>query len=311
MSVITSLLSWTIPAQRLRSYYTAFQTLIGQIETDVFAAREDRNLTLSGGGTLSFTAEGVLAWTAALSIEGHISAYANTVAIGDITVPDGWCVYVALTRKPAAAVAVVATKAAQLPTLNGERLYLLGIRRGTDFWWSNGALSAAGESKTFVELLAAGGGTVLTADELAAVQGAADPAAANVFATMDDLTSGAVGQVDKRGESAFTVAAVAAGGANQTKSETGWFNAGLLCYLKVTGTNGSTRSTIEFFDTDNYAAGTRIARYLDVDLSSPLEDQRPFFIWDTDATSEIHIKVTNNDSTIVETYTFEVVGQGV
>lgn len=117
--------------------------------------------------------------------------------------------------------------------------------------------------------------------------------------------------VDWRGGAAKSMGAISSGGASATANFTGWMNAGHLMYLKVTGANGSTNSTIGIYSSDSFAGGALIEEYVGVDLSggAALIDRVGFFYDDADSTDELHVKITNNGS-VAETYTLHFYGQG-
>lgn len=112
-----------------------------------------------------------------------------------------------------------------------------------------------------------------------------------------------VGTVHK--ETTQTGIAVAAGGST-TVNITGCCNRGLAHYLKVSETGGSLAGTydVEFYADDGFTA--LLYRAAGIYPSADYEDMLPFWLQDTDQTSEIHLKITNHDATNAGVFTVAV-----
>lgn len=80
-------------------------------------------------------------------------------------------------------------------------------------------------------------------------------------------------------------------------------NRGLVHYLKVEETGGLVTGTynIEFYKEDTYS--TLLYQATGISPATAYEDHEPFWINDLDNSSELHVKITNNDAGAIGTYT--------
>jgi hypothetical protein len=102
---------------------------------------------------------------------------------------------------------------------------------------------------------------------------------------------------------------VAAANTSTSFNKTSFVNRGLVYLLKLTETGGTSTGT---YDVNIYAKDTFLAAdllYSATGISSTANsriytDRLPFMYLDSDNTSELHIKITNNDATNNMTFTF-------
>jgi hypothetical protein len=120
------------------------------LDTILYAHREDRNLILMGGGTVTWDATaGTLAWSSNFIIFSPHTGYHETIstAYSPLTVSDGSLVYVDLVRNPSGATAIVPYVSNTVPQSDNALLVLL--RNGSDLYWRNGLVMQDGFSGTF------------------------------------------------------------------------------------------------------------------------------------------------------------------
>jgi hypothetical protein len=93
-------------------------------------------------------------------------------------------------------------------------------------------------------------------------------------------------------------------GSSTTQNITAWMNRGLVHYLKIEETGGSMTGTydIEFFGKDTFLAADLMYKAEDIDPSADFEDWLPWWYKDKDGTSELHVKITNNDGSHAGTF---------
>jgi len=97
---------------------------------------------------------------------------------------------------------------------------------------------------------------------------------------------------------------VAASGNTQTNA-IDFLNRGLCHYLKVEETGGLVTGTynIEIFAKDTFLAADLLYKAELINPAEDFEDWLPFWVNDADETSELHVKITNNDTGNQGTYT--------
>jgi hypothetical protein len=138
-------MGWPYPDFRKDPWFEQIKALFQAQDASVFATREDRNLVIMGGGTVSFdAATGVLTWGAALELNASITGFLWTIAAGNITLEEGEVMYVDLARAPTANVAVVASKASKVPPTDAAVMF--AIRHGSRVYFRDGKVLNDGDS---------------------------------------------------------------------------------------------------------------------------------------------------------------------
>jgi hypothetical protein len=97
-------------------------------------------------------------------------------------------------------------------------------------------------------------------------------------------------------------------------NKTGFVNRGLVYILKVTETGGTMTGTynISIYAKDTFLAADLLYQATTIDAtanSRVYTDRLPFMYLDSDLTSELHIKVQNNDATFNGTFTFALTAE--
>lgn len=141
----TPRMQWPVPGQHLDPWYDAFVAMMGEVDADAFAAREDRNILLTGGGTISFsTMTGVLSWSAAIELVAP-TGFLLTIDTGNITLAEGEVLYVVIPRGAAAGATLTPAKTTNISALPNHRDVLaLAVRRLNAVWWRTGPFGGGG-----------------------------------------------------------------------------------------------------------------------------------------------------------------------
>lgn len=149
---------WPYPSQDQDPWFDAFETFIAEADASGYAAREDRNIFMGGGGFVTFTvSNGVLAWDAPLEIYSTIAGFRFNLAAGSVVIQDGQLFYVELVRYPTNNITLVPVVADRAPT--SDNAFVIGIRRGSTVYFRFGASINDGDSLNIFEGGAGGSGT--------------------------------------------------------------------------------------------------------------------------------------------------------
>lgn len=136
---------WPTPNEHEDPFFESFQALVEAQDSSVFAAKENTETVLSGGGVVSWDAgSGELTWAATIEIPATMAGFLWQLPAGDATIPDGSVLYVSLTHPPVSNVTLAAAVGSQLPV--GDPYFLIAIRRGTSVYFRNGAVLKDGQS---------------------------------------------------------------------------------------------------------------------------------------------------------------------
>jgi len=157
-------MSWPYPSENQDPFYEAFEALMAAVDASAYAGREDRNIALMGGGTVSWsivplTDVATLIWTAPLEVLSPNVGFRHNILAGSLALSDGQLVYCSLTRAPTSNLTTVVLLASSIPpTADGDSWFVLGIRRGSRFYWRNGKVLNDGDSLEVLQTNGAGFG---------------------------------------------------------------------------------------------------------------------------------------------------------
>lgn len=150
----TSRMQWPIPPEH-GFWYDAFTALVAAIDLSSYAAREDRNLVLMGGGTFAWNAgTNTLSWGAALQILSAVAGGVCVLPAGSISILDSQVAYISLVRNPAGNATVSVVVAGSTPS--DDSAAVVCVRRGAQLYFRNGNVLKDGMSGPLIE----NGGTV-------------------------------------------------------------------------------------------------------------------------------------------------------
>lgn len=143
----TNKMQWSYPARDDDPWYEKFDQLVTAQDSSGYASREDRHLTFSGGGTVSFDAgTGLVSWDEDLEILSPIAGFKITMIAANFNLADGEVAYINLARSPTQNVTL--SPAVALTAPNTDDAYTLCVRSGSSIYWANGSRIADGESKS-------------------------------------------------------------------------------------------------------------------------------------------------------------------
>lgn len=163
MADISPRMAWPFPAENEDPWLEAFQDFVRASDASAFAAREDRNLILMGGGTVTWNGTtGLLTWTAAIEFLSPGTGFLNQVPAGNLTIADSQVIRGNVARALGAN-ASMAVSAAGFALANDNSV-LLAVRRGTQLYWRNGLLMANGDVVTNLGSTQGAGAVTLAGD---------------------------------------------------------------------------------------------------------------------------------------------------
>lgn len=131
----TSKVKHPYPSQNEDPWFASFESMLASIDAADFAARDERNLILSGGGNITFSSSGDVSWTNDLTIHHASTGYQGTLAAnpGGTSLDDGQLLYIDLVRGPQQNYTTNAVKTSgNLP--NNDKAVVLFYRDGNTLW---------------------------------------------------------------------------------------------------------------------------------------------------------------------------------
>lgn len=149
MALTTLRMQWPLPPEQGFSY-DSFLALVAAMDLSSYAAREDRNLVLMGGGTVAWDAAGnALSWSAPFQVLSPVAGGLCSVPAGSLTLLPGQIAYLSLIRNPAGNVAASAVAANAVPS--DDSAVLLCVRRGAQLYFRNGNVLKDGMGGPLIE----------------------------------------------------------------------------------------------------------------------------------------------------------------
>jgi hypothetical protein len=159
MAEQTTRMGWPYPSENQDPYFDALEAFFSAADVSSYASRENDNVILTEGGTISFNStSGVVDWTSNISILSAIAGFNWTLEIGQFTLDDGQLAYLTLNRSPTQNTVVTATVASQVPSTNNTLVF--AVRRGDYVYFRNGAAVQGGTSISPIGGGGGGGGGV-------------------------------------------------------------------------------------------------------------------------------------------------------
>lgn len=148
---------WPYPAENQDPWFDAFENMVVAMDSSVHAAREDRNIWMGGGGTVSFNSgTGELSWTEPFEIYTTEVGFIHTIPAGSVLLEDGELIYVNVVRRPTTNLVVAPTVASQVPS--SDSAIAIALRRAESVYFRFGSKIDAGESFNIFQGGGGGGG---------------------------------------------------------------------------------------------------------------------------------------------------------
>lgn len=136
---------WPYPSKDADPWFDGFEDMTGAMDASGYASREDRNILISGGGTVSFVASsGLITWSQPIVFMSPIAGFKLTLGAGSATLADGAVLYVNVTRSPTGNTSLSPLVASQVP--NTDSAMLVAIRSGSAVYFRNGSQVSDGQS---------------------------------------------------------------------------------------------------------------------------------------------------------------------
>jgi len=133
------------PAKDQRPWFDIFERWVSGLDASIYAHREDRNLIVEGGGTVSWNAP-ALSWTGSIYLVSPYTGYAMEIPVAQspIDIADGQALYINMVRSLSGNTVVTAVVTSVLPSSNNA--YMIAIRRGDTLYFRNGTGFDDGQS---------------------------------------------------------------------------------------------------------------------------------------------------------------------
>lgn len=142
MSELTPRMSWPFPSEFQDPWYDAFVSLLQAIDASAYAAREDRNMIMMGGGSITLNSTtGLLSWSAPFNLFSGPTGLIWVIPAGSVTIADGQMFSCQVTRNPQGNITQTLTVAAKVP--NDDNSVVIGVRQGGVVYFRNGTNTAS------------------------------------------------------------------------------------------------------------------------------------------------------------------------
>lgn len=139
----TRRMQWPYPAENTDPWFDAFVGLMNALDASGYAAREDRNLVVRGGGKFSFdVSTSLLAWNGTISILSPTVGFSTEIPAGTATLNKGDILYVDVVRNPTKTQTVSAASAATMPA--SDTAFFLAARIEDTIYFRGGASLTSG-----------------------------------------------------------------------------------------------------------------------------------------------------------------------
>lgn len=186
-------MNWPFPTENQTPWYEAFEDLIEAQDSSSFAARDDRNLVIAGGGNLSWNvATSTFQWTDVIRVLSPITGGLLTVPASALVLDDGDAVFVNLVRAVPQSNTLSPAVGSQIPS--SDTSFLLASRTGDVVYFRNGQRLDDGDV-----IQGLGFGTGPGTGDVVGPAGATDSAVALYDSTSGQLIKNSVVVVDGSG----------------------------------------------------------------------------------------------------------------
>jgi hypothetical protein len=141
------------PAPDSNPWDTLFTQMVLAIDATTYCPREDRNIIIFGGGTMSWDAgTGVLSWTGEIDLFASVTGHLWGIAPGSVNLLDGQIFYITIARAPqnnAIYTPIVGYTTPNEP--DGDDQLLIGLRKGSVVHFRNGMVILSGQSQNIFD----------------------------------------------------------------------------------------------------------------------------------------------------------------
>lgn len=148
------------PDETANPWFDIFESFVEAIDLTLYTTREDRNIVVFGGGTMTWNSgTGVLAWASDIFLMSSVTGYRWQLPTGNVTLADGQMAYMTVTRAPQTQQVVSLVVGTSTPNEpNGDSQILFVVRNGTRVHFREGFVMNNGDSRLIFDQ-STGGGT--------------------------------------------------------------------------------------------------------------------------------------------------------
>lgn len=155
----TPRMGWPYPNENQDPFWEAFVAFVEAQDASVFALREDRDLFLMKGGTVTFNATtGLVTWSAAMEMNSAVTGFKWSLPAGQVNLNDGDYIWVTLTHNPITNLNVSFSSGPLLPGADPDNPIVLGLRNGDRVYWRDGKVILDGQSLLLFSTMPGSGG---------------------------------------------------------------------------------------------------------------------------------------------------------
>lgn len=140
----TPRMGWVFPGRGQQPYYTSLVSFYEAVDGSANAAREDRNVLVSGNATFTSASSGTLTWDAEIQIHTPTAGVVATVPAGSIDLLVGQFMYVDLPRRLLQPAELTPKKSSTPP--ESDSTFVIGLRIVNEVVFRNGLVLFDGES---------------------------------------------------------------------------------------------------------------------------------------------------------------------
>lgn len=154
---LTPRLQFPYPDEFQDPWYEGFVALMNAVDSACYAAREDRNIILMGGGDVSFVAAaGTVSFSDDVYLLSAVTGYRWRIAAGVTNgVTDGKLLVLTLVRAPTGTTTLTISVADHVP--NTDTALVLAVRSGARLYFRNGSVAQDGVVAKVIEEPSGGG----------------------------------------------------------------------------------------------------------------------------------------------------------
>ncbi len=179
-------LKWPYPDQSADPWFDAFQAMVNAEDASAYAAREDRQILTTGGGTICFTAStGTVTWSAPIVIFAPITGFTWIIPTGSLNLQSGQYIYVNLVRAPASNINLTPLVANQIPS--SDAAFAICVRAQSRVYFRNGTSLGDGSCST---VLTGGSSSVDVVPDPSRVVGNLETLVGSIYLRGSSITTG-------------------------------------------------------------------------------------------------------------------------
>lgn len=152
----SSKMLWPYPTKDSDPWFDEFESMVAALDSSGYAAREDRNIIVGGGGDVFWDAtSSTLTWDDDFTVFSLIAGFKLTVAAGSTSIADGEILYVNVTRAPVQNASLSIGTVSNVP--NTDSAMAFAVRVGDTIYWRWGVKLEDGETANLFGALTATG----------------------------------------------------------------------------------------------------------------------------------------------------------